>query len=1103
MGNAIAAAGGDAPQRIAGRAVGARTPTDPTGAAPSLPSGGAPGAPGAADAAGAHADMTSPAGDSAPPRALQPEGATAGPVPPVLPTPLATGSAAPVLHPEATSAPAQAGDHGAAHPDAATPPASAPHAAVAHVAAAAPGNAHGGDPHVTAPPGDSHPGDPHADDAHGPPSTPAPRAMSASATAPAFAETDVEHHVPVQPGEPPQVRAQRIAQLRQQLAQDRAYATGRVAAFSSKQRQRIAAIHQVRPHIDQSLDSSERQAASRVAQSAAAQTTAVRAAVTGALAQAGNAAVAARAQIAATFATTTQAIEAATLAARTKIEASYQQAIAAAGSAEQRQIAEVGRLYTQADGAFHAAAASAGAHAMSISAEHAAGYRSHKINRDDSFLDGPLTDNRCEAQADAAEKVGQAYRDELAKEGAKQSTQLHQRRPTDEAAVHQVADEARRNLATAHTASLQALDQGRQQALDSARKVRDGALTGTTQTLVQTQMALRQHERAQLAAIRQQAATQRTSLRTQHTKAAAQLHKNIDEASTDLDTGLDRSLAALHQAEVPQRAAVDQTLAHADGMIESQIGKLHTDLDASRGQSAQALTRSGSAGAQGIDHVGVSAASSAHQTGSGSSQALAQGGHAAAASLQQISAMHQQAMSSSVTAATTGNATVTKGVDQAYTQLSQNLQQGMQHNADAVRTGLIAAVDQQIGGTITSEAAKAYDQVKPRWQSVLKWVIIIAVILVVAIVLGPMVIGAVAGLAAGLGASAAVAGVVGAVVGGAIVGAGTAAVTTVIDNGFSGKTGWHLFDGVGTAMAWGALGGALGGGAGALLSGPMEAMPALARYAVQVGVDNVINTGLSVAQGNFSWQNFGASFLLSMFVNGIAMHPQIRGMSQNAMSRGYGAGFEGGIGIRNQLPGAPPPPATSIPATAMNHVAQGDTAGPGSPYAGNWNVRGGGHVPGEIIPRADAQGTPHTTTTTDPVSGVSIEQFTRPNGATTDKSLFPPSTTRADVDAMGNAGLQRALSNAPGSSFTPPTAPNSNGHFTATVMGPDGHPILIEGYYRPNPAGGFDIQSVFPSTNLAAGTIPVPGGTGLGGSRTVPPPIYIHPPLPTQDRDQQ
>ena len=70
-------------------------------------------------------------------------------------------------------------------------------------------------------------------------------------------------------------------------------------------------------------------------------------------------------------------------------------------------------------------------------------------------------------------------------------------------------------------------------------------------------------------------------------------------------------------------------------------------------------------------------------------------------------------------------------------------------------------------------------------------------------------------------------------------------------------------------------------------------------------------------------------------------------------------------------------------------------------------------------------------------------------------------------------------------------------------MGHNGHPIIVEGYYRPNAAGGFDIQSVYPKTDLGAGTIPVVGGTGLGGSRNVPAPIYIHPPASSDDRGQQ
>lgn len=983
------------------------------------------------------------------------------------------------------------------------------HPATAHPGAGHRGDAAHGGTHPHAPAADAHSATSHdadASNAHIPENPPAPRAAPASSAGGTvgFAETDVERAVPVQPSEQPETRAQRVTQARQQLAQDRTYATGRLTEFRSAQRQRIAALQQARPGIDQALETSERQGTAHVAQAAATQTAAIRATVASALAQAQGAATTARAQIAASYATTTQAIEAATIGARSQIETSYQQSVAATRASEARQIGQVGQLYSQAEGAFYAAASAAGAHAIGVASQRAAKYRSHKINEDDSFLDGPLTDNRCDAQAEAAEKVGQAYRDELAKEGDKQVEQMRQRRPTDDAAVHQVADEACRNLDTAHTESLRALDQSRQRAVDSARQVRDGALAGTARTLAQTQMSLREHERTQLAAVRQQAGAQRQALRQQRTTAAAQLHKGIDHAVTDLDAGVDRSIGELHKAEVPERAALEHTLAQASGATDAQLGKLHAGLDQSREQVTQALTKGGASSAQSISQAGAAAVAAAHHTGSSAAQALAQGAQSAGMSLQQIATSHQQSTTASVTVATTGNTGITQGIDQAYAQLSQNLTQGMQRNADAVRTGLTDAVDHDMGATITSEAQKAYDQVKPRWQSVLKWVIILAIVLVVAIVLGPMVIGAVAGLAAGLGASAAVAGVVGAVVGGAIVGAGTAAVTTVVDNAFAGRTGWDLFHGVGTAMAWGALGGALGGGASALLAGPMQGMSALARYGVQVGVDNVLNTGLSIAQGNFSWENFGSGLLMSMIVNGVTASPRVRGISEGAMSRGYGVGFEGGIGIRNRMPGAANPPGpTSIPAGDMEHVARGDTLGPNSPNAGKWNVRGGGHIPDEIIPRADAEGVPHATRTTDPVSGVSIEDFTRPNGANTPKSEFPPGTTRPQVEAMGTEGLNRALTGAPGSSLTPPTPPSTNGTFTATVMGPNGHPIIVQGFYHPNGVGGFEIPSVFPSTDLGAGTIPVPGGTGLGGSRNVPPPIYIHPPASNDDRDRR
>lgn len=914
----------------------------------------------------------------------------------------------------------------------------------------------------------------------------------------AFAEPAMDRLVPPQPGEAPEARQARVAQARQKISVERAQASAQVGAFLAEQEQQINTLATLTPQAEKTLGTAERSAAAHITQAATAQRSALRAEVARALAQAQSVAATARAQINGAYTATVRAIDDSTRQTRAQLDAAHRSALAATRSAEARQLGEVGRLYGQADRAFHAAAAAAGSYATGVAAGRAEQYLAGKINREDSFLDGHLTDNRCEAQAEAARKVGQAYREELAKEGDKQVQALQQRRPTDDAAVRQVAEQARRSLETAHQQSLRALEQDRQRGLAAARRTRDAALTGTATTLQQTRTSLQRHEQGQVSAIARQAQAQRQGLQQQRQQAVSSIRSAVQRSMTAVQKGLKGAVAALNGTEVPEAEALSATLAQAGAALAQNIAQARQNLGRAQQQSAQALEQGGARAALALAQTGAAATAAARATGSGAAQALAQGGQAAAAALAQAGAQHRQQAAAAAAAAAQGRAAQVTGMQSAYQQLSQRLQQGMQHNADAVRRGLMEVVDRDMGATITTEAEKARAQVKPRWQSVLRWVIIIAIVLVVAIVLGPMVIGAVTGLAAGLGASAAVAGAVGAVVGGAIVGAGTAAVTTVVDNAFAGRSGWALFDGVGTAMAWGALGGALGGGASAVLAGPMQGMTALARYGVQVGVDTVMNTGLSLAQGNLTLESFGSGLLMSMVVNGVAAHPRVRLASEGAMSRGYGAGFEGGVGLRGRLGGAAPPGPASISPAQLDHVARGDSASPTSPNAGNWTVKGGGHVPGEIIPRADGEGVPHSPRANDPVTGVSIERFTRPSGATTDKSLFPPGTTRAHVDTMASQGLGRALSGAPGSSFTPPPAPtatnpNPNGTFRATVRAPNGHPIVIEGFYRPNGAGGFEIASVFPSTNLPAGTIPVVGGTGLGGSRTVPIPGYAYP----------
>lgn len=899
-----------------------------------------------------------------------------------------------------------------------------------------------------------------------------------------FAPADLARLLP--PPTPEESPERRAAMERDALAQDaaaRQRASAALGNFQSGGGQRIAALASVRPVIDRELRDAETRALAAVTSASSAQAQLVQGEVARAMATARAEAAALRGQIEAQYRTTVQSIEASTRAARTRIDRARQTALTNANTAQQTQLSELGRLYTNAESAFRAAAEAAGRSATAMGGRRAAEYRSHKIHREDSFLDGHLTDNRCEAQAEAAEKVGGAYRDELVKEGDKQVQELRKRRPTDEAGVRTVCSEARKNIDDAHRNALKGLEAARTQSLGNARRSRTQLLGHVDTTLRSTVDGLGRHGRTQVTAIQGQAIRLATAIRQQRQKVSAAFDSNLQKATRSLEQGITALVDGARGAEVPEPDALEAAIGEASDQLEQQIGQARQALTAASAQAAQNLTQLGTQGVGALAQTGAAAAAAARQAGSGARQAFSTIGNSARSSLRDLASGHQKAVGGNATAAETGFQGILGGLRSSYQQLSRNFEQGAQRNAEAVRNGLTAVVDRDLPGVITDEARKARAQVQPRWKSILKWVIIIAIVLVVAIVLGPLVIGAVTGLAAGLGASAAAAGVIGTVVGGALVGAATSAVTTVIDNAFSGR---DLTAGLGTAIAMGLVGGALGGAASSLLAGPMQGMTQLARFGLQVGVDVTLDTALNLATGNLSWETLGTGLFLSVLTNGVSAHPRVHATQQRHMSRGYGAGFDMGVGTSQRNV---PQPAVSVPADRLHHVSHGDSYGPNSPNAGKWNS-GGGHVPSDIMPRAQAEGAHTGNVARDPITGVSIEGFQKPGGQPFQKSMFPPSMTAAHVETAGITGLQRALTGAPGTTHTPPPGPTQNGRFSATVVTPDGHPILIEGFYKPNPAGGFDIQSVFPKTDLSGGTIPV-----IPGSRSLPvTPTYSTPP---------
>jgi hypothetical protein len=264
---------------------------------------------------------------------------------------------------------------------------------------------------------------------------------------------------------------------------------------------------------------------------------------------------------------------------------------------------------------------------------------------------------------------------------------------------------------------------------------------------------------------------------------------------------------------------------------------------------------------------------------------------------------------------------------------------------------------------------------------------------------------------------------------------------------------------------------------------------------------------MNAVTGNLSWENFGTSLAMSMLVNGVAAHPRVSAISEGLTSRGFGAGYDAAAGARARITGTAGPGSQGPVGIRAEHVNVGETLGANSPYGPRWDFRGGGHNAPEFRARIAGEGGGPTDyrvrmTTEDPVTGVAIDTATRnrmemtpggggprqvldPVGApvvqSEAKSMFPPGMGRPEIAAAGQRAVELAVAGAPGTTHTPPPGPNQNGRFSAIVTTPEGHPILVEGHYRVV-NGQIVVQTIYPSSNRAAGTIPV-----VPGSRTLVP----------------
>ncbi|GIJ49674.1 hypothetical protein Val02_65600 [Virgisporangium aliadipatigenens] len=614
-------------------------------------------------------------------------------------------------------------------------------------------------------------------------------------------------------------------------------------------------------------------------------------------AQAQSQADAARGTVEARHATARSTIADATAAARLRLENDHNAALLSIEAQEGQQLQALDRLYEAGDRRFRAAGQTVGGEAATRGTTMAEEYMRGLVDEDDSFWDGPLTYNRGKARADTAREISKAYHDGLIDEANKQADQALSGKARDIESVHATAGSAREALRQQHTATLDTLQQADTAALEQADAARTALLDAITQALTGGQQLFDRLEVSLVENIRTSAQAQTAAVEQQAFALTGAAQEHIARTANGLlEAG--GTLAAQAQGAVPPPVdTLVALLGAATAEIDAGVTTFHQELEESLELGAGQLSDASFVVTDGLatsTQQGLDGATTDANDLGATIQAIAD---SAAGTFETIEQQHDSGLTRTTTTAKEGYDRVVDGVRQTYGELSRGLEQGFERSGAGLEQGLRGALT-KMETEIRTRAEENAAAVPPRWKSVVKWVLIIAVIVVVALVIGPFVIGAV-GAALGTGA------VMTGIIAGAIVGAATGATMQVINNWASNRP---LGEGVLKAAVIGGIGGAVGGGFGAYFASAAQAGTTvvntafrqfLANTAIGAATETVLNV---VTTGHFSWEALGMS-LLSAVVVGAAMHGAgglkgVQGIQEGAIGAGekFGGALRAGMG---------------------------------------------------------------------------------------------------------------------------------------------------------------------------------------------------------------
>ena len=525
---------------------------------------------------------------------------------------------------------------------------------------------------------------------------------------------------------------------------------------------------------------------------------------------------------------------------RGQVETEHKHALRFLDTREKEQLATLDRLYARTNDQWRATGVKVGDEAITVGEEMARNWESQIKGYDDNFWDGPLTDDRLRARANATREVAKQYKPALIDAARKNADEvLPKGKAKDIEGIHSIGKQLRQSLATQRANVLDALASTEQQALSRAQATQTNLTEAASQSLKAALQSLDLESATVARLLTAYSQRQLLAVEKDTQAAIASLHGGVNQAVTNLQSMLKSICAEMQGRQTPDLNALSSVLAELLGQADDAVATAQAATRQGIAASEQGINEGGQIALEGIATIGESAIEQVTATGEGLTATLADLGKGATQTFKDIQRIHTTTSMHITSSALKVFQQATRDIQTGFERTTKELDSSLQQSVEDVERGLRDTF-REMRAKIEEEAKKAADQVEPRWKKVLKWIVVGLVIIVtvaVAVVAGPAVIGAVGALAGAFGASAAAASFIATVAFGAVLGAAAGALIQMGNNLIDGK---NLFDGVGKAALVGAIGGALGG-AGAGLSELFVAGEGLLQSALRFGVDTISN----------------------------------------------------------------------------------------------------------------------------------------------------------------------------------------------------------------------------------------------------------------------